>query len=181
MIFLSRNLKHWVKKEWSLANGMDIYVRENMGKKRKKLLLDMNVDVMLHNYLIEQSILFFLCKYWIFKAFFVNSLLQQKFCFIQAWNSTIHTTLVNWYQIENENWKAFHIFFRSQASRLCTDTTQVKSRNYTTVTVQEFETPSPTKSVIAKTKTRKDFATSDEETIPLCSPANTAGKHLKQH
>ena len=72
-------------------------------------------------------------------------------------------------------------FFRSQASRLCTDTTQVNSRNYTTVTIKEFETPSPTKSVIAKTKTRKDFATSDEETIPLCSPANTAGKHLKQH
>ena len=43
------------------------------------------------------------------------------------------------------------------------------------------DTPSPTKSVIAKTKTRKDFATSDEETIPLCSPANTGGKHLKQH
>merc|ERR1712008_324162 len=60
-------------------------------------------------------------------------------------------------------------------------TSPVNSRHYTTVTVKEFDTPSPTKSVIAKTKTRKDFATSDEETIPLCSPANTAGKRLKQH
>jgi hypothetical protein len=58
----------------------------------------------------------------------------------------------------------------------------VSYRNYTsTVTVKEFDSPSPVKSVIAKT--RKDFATSDEETIPLCSPAHTQAttKHLKQH
>ena len=46
---------------WSLANGMDIYVCENM-EKREKILVDMNVDVMLHDYLIEQSILIFFVK-----------------------------------------------------------------------------------------------------------------------
>ena len=60
----------------------------------------------------------------------------------------------------------------------------VSQRKYhgSTVVVKEFDTPSPTKTVV-KTKTRKDFAKTDEEMIPLCSPAHTPApsKHIKQH
>ena len=139
---------------------------------------------MLHDYLIEQSraiYSIFCVKYWIFEAFSWTAYFRQNLFYssLKFHNPYYLSHLIS--NREQELKSVSYFFFRPQASRLCTNTTPVNSRNYTTVTVKEFDTPSPTKSVIAKTKTRKDFATSDEETIPLCSPANTAGKHLKQH
>ena len=71
------------------------------------------------------------------------------------------------------------IFFRSrQAARHSSNATSgpVSPRK---CVVKEYDAPSPQK-LVNPSKTRRDFAKSDDETIPLCSPASVK-THLKQH